>query len=78
MRKQWKFKKNQDNANQKRFESTAPKQKRGYRQASSEKQPRWITHPEEYQQKEEDQEALAKDREAFLNKLKNKRRAGED
>ncbi|WP_281183174.1 replication initiation and membrane attachment family protein [Staphylococcus schleiferi] len=70
--------KNQDNANQKRFESTAPKQKRGYRQASSEKQPRWITHPEEYQQKEEDQEALAKDREAFLNKLKNKRRAGED
>ncbi|MEM5614272.1 hypothetical protein AAHB43_08275 [Staphylococcus pseudintermedius] len=29
-----------------------------------------MTHPEEYEQKEEDQEALEKDRAAFLKRLK--------
>lgn len=44
---------------------------------SKEKTPRWLTHPEEFKLADEDQERLAEEREAFLNKLKNKKRAGE-
>lgn len=44
---------------------------------SKEKTPRWLTHPDEFKLQDEDQESLQKDKDAFLNKLKNKKRAGE-
>ncbi|MBI5974213.1 replication initiation and membrane attachment family protein [Staphylococcus canis] len=68
--------KNEELAQQKRHTKNSRTQRSNYYQRK-EKQPRWVTHPEEFEQKSEDQEALAKDREAFLNKLKHKRRAGE-
>ncbi|WP_086427578.1 replication initiation and membrane attachment family protein [Staphylococcus cornubiensis] len=69
--------KNQEQAKQKRMEGYTQNGTGKYRN-KAEKQPRWVTHPEEYEQKEEDQEALEKDRAAFLKKLEQKRRAGED
>lgn len=68
--------KNQEKAQQKSYE-TAKSSKPSKYSKQQPKQPRWITHPEEFEHKEEDQEALAKDKAAFLEKLKNKRRAGE-
>ncbi|OSP20544.1 helicase DnaB [Staphylococcus agnetis] len=44
---------------------------------SLEKTPRWLTHPEEFELKKEDEAHLEKEKQAFLNKLKNKKRAGE-
>ncbi|NCJ15481.1 DnaD domain protein [Staphylococcus pseudintermedius] len=69
--------KNQEKSKQKRMESYS-QNTNGPFYNKKEKQPRWVTHPEEYKQKEEDQEALEKDRAAFLKRLKQKRRAGED
>ncbi|MBH9580916.1 helicase DnaB [Staphylococcus felis] len=69
--------KNQEQAKNKKYKESSTGKRNNY-QHTKEVQPRWITHPEEFEQKNEDQDALAKDRAAFLNKLKNKRRAGED
>ncbi|HEC2196343.1 TPA: DnaD domain protein [Staphylococcus delphini] len=69
--------KNQEKSKQKRMESYS-QNANGPFYHKKEKQPRWVTHPEEYEQKEEDQEALEKDRAAFLKRLEQKRRAGED
>ena len=44
---------------------------------SKEKTPRWLTHPDEFKLKDEDQESLQREKDAFLNKLRNKKRAGE-
>ncbi|URY21882.1 hypothetical protein K9F07_12545 [Staphylococcus pseudintermedius] len=67
--------KNQEKSKQKRMESYS-QNTNGPFYNKKEKQPRWVTHPEEYEQKEEDQEALEKDRAAFLKRLKQKRSGG--
>ncbi|ARJ49978.1 replication initiation and membrane attachment family protein [Staphylococcus lutrae] len=69
--------KNQEKSKERHYDQYKLKQSSTRRQ-TLDKQPRWITHPEEYAQKEEDQEALEKDRAAFLKKLERKKRAGED
>ena len=43
-----------------------------------EEKPRWMTHPEEFESKEEDPEALERDVNAFLDELKKSRKAGDE
>lgn len=43
-----------------------------------EEKPRWMTHPEEFKSKEEDLDALERDRNAFLEELKQSRKAGDE
>ncbi|MCO4328060.1 DnaD domain protein [Staphylococcus hyicus] len=60
------------------YTKAQPSQYRYKQQMQSlEKTPRWLTHPEEFELKKEDQAHLEKEKTAFLNKLKNKKRAGE-
>ncbi|MCS4485666.1 replication initiation and membrane attachment family protein [Staphylococcus americanisciuri] len=56
-----------------------PKQPQRYQNSSVyEEKPRWVTHPEEFESKEEDPEALERDVNAFLNELKKSREAGDE
>ncbi|QLK85953.1 replication initiation and membrane attachment family protein [Staphylococcus sp. 17KM0847] len=70
----------QRNETRKREKQQQPKSKPyTYKQAPVyEEKPRWITHPEEFQKKEEDQEALARDREAFLKSLQKSKEVGDE
>ncbi|MDO5375532.1 MAG: DnaD domain protein [Staphylococcus rostri] len=43
-----------------------------------EEKPRWMTHPEEFESKEEDSEALERDVNAFLDELKKSQKAGDE